>query len=39
MSLSPVVLPIPGSTRPESIADSAGAADLQLSADELEAIG
>jgi aryl-alcohol dehydrogenase-like predicted oxidoreductase len=39
MSLSPVVIPIPGSTRPESIADSAGAADLQLSADELEAIG
>jgi aryl-alcohol dehydrogenase-like predicted oxidoreductase len=30
-----VVLPIPGASRPESIRDSAAAADLQLSADQL----
>jgi aryl-alcohol dehydrogenase-like predicted oxidoreductase len=30
-----VVLPIPGASRPESITDSAAAADLELSADEL----
>jgi aryl-alcohol dehydrogenase-like predicted oxidoreductase len=29
------VIPIPGSTRPETIRDSAGAADLQLSSEEL----
>ena len=30
-----VVLPIPGASRPESIQDSAAAADLQLTADQL----
>jgi aryl-alcohol dehydrogenase-like predicted oxidoreductase len=30
-----VVVPIPGATRPESITDSAAAADLQLSGDQL----
>lgn len=35
LSLSPVVVPIPGARRPESIADSALAADLDLGADEL----
>jgi aryl-alcohol dehydrogenase-like predicted oxidoreductase len=30
-----VVLPIPGASRPESIVDSAAAADLELSADQL----
>jgi aryl-alcohol dehydrogenase-like predicted oxidoreductase len=39
LSLSPVVIPIPGASRPESIADSARAADLELSRDELDAIG
>ncbi|HEY3086941.1 MAG TPA: aldo/keto reductase [Jatrophihabitantaceae bacterium] len=35
LAKSPVVIPIPGSTRPETIRDSAAAADLQLSAQEL----
>lgn len=35
LALSPVCLPIPGSSRPESITDSAAAADLQLTAEEL----
>ncbi|MCT9819182.1 aldo/keto reductase [Microbacterium sp. W1N] len=35
LSLSPVVVPIPGARRAASIADSARAADLHLSADEL----
>ncbi|MFE3451730.1 aldo/keto reductase [Nonomuraea sp. NPDC059194] len=35
LSLSPRVLPIPGASRPGSIADSAAAADLELGADEL----
>jgi aryl-alcohol dehydrogenase-like predicted oxidoreductase len=39
LSLSPVVVPIPGASRPESIVDSARAADLELSRDELDAIG
>jgi aryl-alcohol dehydrogenase-like predicted oxidoreductase len=39
LSLSPVVIPIPGASRPESIEDSVKAADLELSADELSAIG
>ena len=30
-----VVLPIPGASRPESITDSAAAADLQLSREQL----
>jgi len=38
LSLSPVVIPIPGASRPESIADSARAADLALSHEELQAI-
>jgi aryl-alcohol dehydrogenase-like predicted oxidoreductase len=39
LSLSPVVLPIPGASRPESIQDSVKAAALELTADELAAIG
>jgi aryl-alcohol dehydrogenase-like predicted oxidoreductase len=35
LAKSPTVIPIPGSTRPETIRDSAAAVDLQLSADEL----
>ncbi|MCM1972795.1 aldo/keto reductase [Streptomyces sp. G1] len=34
LSLSPAVVPIPGASRPESIRDSAGAADLVLSEEE-----
>ncbi|MEU6280349.1 aldo/keto reductase [Streptomyces sp. NPDC047028] len=33
-SLSPTVIPIPGASRPETIRDSAGAADLTLTAEE-----
>jgi aryl-alcohol dehydrogenase-like predicted oxidoreductase len=36
LAQSPVVIPIPGAKRPESIRDSAAAADLELSAEELE---
>ncbi|WP_299038291.1 aldo/keto reductase [uncultured Pseudokineococcus sp.] len=36
LSLAPVVIPIPGSSRPASITDSLRAAELQLSADELD---
>ena len=39
LSLSPVVVPIPGASRPESIEDSVKAADLELTPAELEAIG
>jgi aryl-alcohol dehydrogenase-like predicted oxidoreductase len=39
LSLSPVVIPIPGASRPESIADSVRAVDLQLTHEELHAIG
>ncbi|MDO8119826.1 aldo/keto reductase [Isoptericola sp. b490] len=35
LALAPVVIPIPGASRPESIRDSAGAADLVLTADEI----
>lgn len=35
LAKAPVVVPIPGSTRPETIRDSAAAADLELSPDEL----
>lgn len=35
LSLAPVVIPIPGASRPASIIDSAGAADLVLDAAEL----
>jgi aryl-alcohol dehydrogenase-like predicted oxidoreductase len=34
LGLAPVVIPIPGSSRPETIRDSAAAADLELSDDE-----
>jgi aryl-alcohol dehydrogenase-like predicted oxidoreductase len=39
LSLSPVMIPIPGASRPESIRDSVKAAELELSGDELAAIG
>jgi len=39
LSLSDVVIPIPGASRPESIADSVKAVDLDLTHDELHAIG
>lgn len=35
LAQSPVVIPIPGAKRPASITDSAAAADLELSADEI----
>ncbi|NBH03587.1 aldo/keto reductase [Amycolatopsis sp. SID8362] len=35
LTRSPAVIPIPGASRPASITDSAGAADLTLSAEEL----
>ncbi|MEO7754776.1 MAG: aldo/keto reductase [Terracoccus sp.] len=35
LALAPVVIPIPGASRPESIADSATAADLTLTDDEV----
>ena len=35
LAQAPVVVPIPGARRPESILDSVGAADLRLSDDEL----
>ena len=38
LSLGPTVIPIPGSTRPETITDSLAAASLALADDELEAI-
>jgi aryl-alcohol dehydrogenase-like predicted oxidoreductase len=38
LALSPVVIPIPGSSRPETIRDSAAAADLTLTAAEVEAL-
>jgi aryl-alcohol dehydrogenase-like predicted oxidoreductase len=39
LSLSPVMIPIPGASRPESIADSVRAVDLELAHEELQAIG
>ena len=39
LSLSPVVIPIPGASRPESILDSVKAVDLELSHEELQSIG
>jgi aryl-alcohol dehydrogenase-like predicted oxidoreductase len=39
LSLSPVVIPIPGSSRPETIRDSVRAVDLQLNQDELSRLG
>jgi aryl-alcohol dehydrogenase-like predicted oxidoreductase len=38
LSLGPTVIPIPGSSRPETITDSLRAAELALTADELGAI-
>ncbi len=38
LALAPVVIPIPGSSRPESITDSSQSADLELSAAELESL-
>ena len=38
LALSPAMIPIPGSSRPETIADSAAAAELQLSDAEVGAI-
>ena len=39
LARSPRVIPIPGASRPESIRDSATAADLNLTAQELAALG
>ena len=36
LALSPVVVPIPGCSRPETILDSVAAAGLSLSANEVE---
>jgi aryl-alcohol dehydrogenase-like predicted oxidoreductase len=38
LAQSPVVIPIPGAKRPESIRDSAAAADLELTDEELSAL-
>jgi aryl-alcohol dehydrogenase-like predicted oxidoreductase len=38
LARSPVVIPIPGASRPETITDSAQAADLALSAEELASL-
>ncbi|KQU68265.1 aldo/keto reductase [Phycicoccus sp. Root101] len=38
LSLSDVVIPIPGASRPESITDSVKAAELELTDDELKAL-
>ncbi len=38
LALAPVVIPIPGASRPESITDSARAADLVLTPDEVAAL-
>jgi aryl-alcohol dehydrogenase-like predicted oxidoreductase len=38
LALSPIVIPIPGARRPDTIRDSAAAADLVLAPDELELI-
>lgn len=39
LAQSPVVIPIPGAKRPSSILDSAAAADLELTSDELARLG
>ena len=36
LALGPTVVPIPGASRPESIRDSVGAADLSLGSDEID---
>jgi aryl-alcohol dehydrogenase-like predicted oxidoreductase len=38
LAISPVVIPIPGAKRPQSITDSAAAADLDLTPEELSAL-
>lgn len=38
LAKSPVVVPIPGASRPETIVDSAAAVDLKLTAEELAAL-
>ncbi|OMH36928.1 aldo/keto reductase [Tersicoccus sp. Bi-70] len=38
LALAPIVVPIPGASRPESITDSVKAADLTLTAEELDAL-
>ena len=38
LSLAPVVIPIPGASRPETIRDSAAAAELHLTEEELAAL-
>jgi aryl-alcohol dehydrogenase-like predicted oxidoreductase len=39
LALAPVVVPIPGASRPESARDSAAAADLRLTPEELSRLG
>ena len=39
LALSPVMIPIPGASRPESITDSTKAVELELTHEELQAIG
>jgi diketogulonate reductase-like aldo/keto reductase len=39
LAMAPVVVPIPGSSRPGTIRDSAAAAGLELTAEELERLG
>ena len=39
LSLSEVVIPIPGASRPESVADSARAVALVLDEEDLEVLG
>ena len=36
LALADVVVPIPGASRPKTITDSATAADLELTSDELD---
>ena len=38
LAQSPVVIPIPGAKRPQSVTDSAAAADIELTPDELAAL-
>jgi aryl-alcohol dehydrogenase-like predicted oxidoreductase len=38
LAQSPVVIPIPGAKRPQSITDSAAAAEIDLTADEMAAL-
>jgi aryl-alcohol dehydrogenase-like predicted oxidoreductase len=35
LALAPTVIPIPGASRPESVTDSAQAADLTLTSEEV----